>query len=187
MIRESTKGTMSERGFTLVELLLVLAALAILSAVGWVAWRRYARKAKSSEVYAMIAAMKQAEESYKAETGAYVSTGSSETDFYPVLGSQGTEPTRKPFDVQSASAGWKALNVSPPSKSLYCGYVAIAGAANSWTGAGARGQSLFGGKVPTTPWYYIRATCDLDGKSSVNSFFETTFDRETIYVGNEGN
>ncbi len=188
MSRRGREGLETRQGFTLVELLLVLAVLGILAAVGWVAWRRYARKAKTSEVYAMIAAIKQAEESYKAETGSYLSTGATENDFYPVLGSKGTEPTLKPFDVNNApDSRWKDLNVSAPSKNLYCGYVVIAGPAGAWGSAGARGQTLFGGKLPTTPWYYIRATCDLDGKSGTNSFYETTFDRETVYVENEGN
>ena len=173
----------SEDGFTLIELLVTVAVLAILAAVAVFAYRRHIHKSYTSEVYAMIAAMKQAEEAYKAETGQYVSTGSSENDFYPRLATSG-EPKKKLF--QPSTAGWRALNVSPPAKYLYCGYVAIAGPAGSLANAGPAGKALFGNQVPQTAWYYIRATCDLDGNPAVNSIFETTFDRERIHKLNEG-
>ena len=176
----------TSRGFTIIELMIVLGIIGVLAAAAVFGYRKYVKQSYTSEVYGMIAAIKSSEESYKAETGSFISTGSSETDFYPALYSAGVEPSRKEFDVVSRPK-WQALGASPPSKQLYCGYVAIAGQANDFTGAGARGITLFGGNAPQVPWFYVRATCDLDGKNGTNSYYETTFDRQTVYVGNEGN
>ncbi len=171
------------RGFTIIELIIVIAIVAILAVIGVVAYQRYIAKARKSEVFSMIAAIKSSQEAYKAETSQYVTTGSSETDFYPALTS--SEPTPKKWDPATTSP-WTALGLSPPASALYCGYVAIAGNANSLTGAGARGVTLFNNQPPTRPWFYIRAMCDFDGDSSVNSTFETTFDNDIVFIDNEG-
>ncbi|MCD6499749.1 MAG: type II secretion system protein [Deltaproteobacteria bacterium] len=171
-------------GFTLIELLVAMAVLSLLAGAAVFAYKKYVKDSYTSEVYAMIASLKNAEDSYKAETGQYLSTGNSETDYYPVLRSAGTEPTRKLF--QPTDPRWKALGVSPPSKHIYCGYVVIAGTANNLAGAGSRGVTIFGGAAPKVDWYYIRASCDLDSNASKDSFFETAFDRQVVYKGNVG-
>ena len=174
------------RGFTLLELLIVVAIIGILGAVAIVAYRKYVAHARKSEVFAMIAAIKSAEDAYKAESSAFISSGISETDYYPTLGADGTEPKLKSFDPNAAGkVNWQALGISPPASALYCGYVVIAGNAGV-APSGARGNTLFNGKTPTRPWYYVRAECDFDGKSSVNSTFETTHDSEIVYIDNEG-
>jgi prepilin-type N-terminal cleavage/methylation domain-containing protein len=172
-------------GFTILELLIVLGIIGILSAVAVFGYQRYMRQAYTSEVYSMVAAIKAAEDNYKAETGQYLSTGTDEEDFYPALNSAGVEPKKKTIDLNSKTE-WRNLGISPPSNHLYCGYVAIAGPANDLSNAGARGVTLFGANTPKVAWYYIRATCDLDGNSAKNSFYETTHDRQTVYIGNEG-
>jgi prepilin-type N-terminal cleavage/methylation domain-containing protein len=174
-----------DRGFTILELLIVIGIIGILSAAAVFGYQRYMRHAYTSEVYSMIASIKSAEDSYKAETGQYLSTGSDEEDFYPVLNSAGPEPQKKTISLENKTE-WKNLGISPPSKHLYCGYVAIAGPANDLSNAGARGVTLFGGNPPKVSWYYIRATCDLDGNAGKNSFYETTHNRQSVYIGNEG-
>ena len=178
-------GRIRANGFTQLELLAVVGIVSILAAVAVFAYGRYQKKASSSEVYAMIASIKQAEESYKSESGMYLSTSSDEADFYPQVGAHGKEPVKKSFD-QDSKPMWKPLGVKAPGKYLYCGYVVIAGQAGDLSTAGARGVTLFGGNAPKVPWYYVRATCDLDGDPAANSTYETTFDRQTVYVDNEG-
>lgn len=176
------------RGFTIVELLIVVAIIGILATIAVFAYRRYVAQARKSEVFSMIAAIKSSEEAYKAESSQYLSTtASGETDFYPVLGSGGSEPALKSWNPNGdGKTLWLALAVSAPKSALYCGYVAVAGDANSFAGAGPRGRTLFQNVAPQRPWYYIRAECDFDGNSSVNSQFETTFNNEIVFVDNEG-
>ena len=176
---------MKRAGFTVLELLVVLGIIAILAAVAVFAYGRYVKQANTSEVYAMISSIRQAEETYRAENGAYLSTGVNEDDFYPVLGSQGQEPVKKLFKP-STKPLWQPLGVKAPGKYLYCGYVVIAGPPGDLSAAGPRGRTLFGNQPPGVIWYYVRATCDQDGDAAKNSYFETTFARQTVYVDNEG-
>ena len=184
-IRPTIRESGLESGFTLLELMIVLGIIGILAAVAVFGYRRYMRHAYTSEVYAMIAAIKSAQENYHAETGQYASTGANEDDLYPVLNSAGAEPIKKPFDPSSRPK-WQALGVSAPANKLYCSYVSIGGPANDLSNAGSRGITIFSGQVPRVPWYYIRAICDLDSNSAKNSFYESAHDRQVVYVGNEG-
>ena len=176
------------RGFTLLELMIVVGILGILSAVAVVAYKRYINNARRSEVFAMIAALKSAEESYKAEFSTYYgTTASGEEDYYPVLRSSGTEPVAKTFNPTTAgNVLWQNLRVSAPASTLYCGYVVVSGSAGAFGLAGARGRTLFNNVAPLRPWYYIRAACDFDGKAATDSLFETTFDSEIVFTDNEG-
>lgn len=176
------------RGFTLVELLIVVAIIGILATIAIYAYRRYVAQARKTEVFSMIAAIKSSEEAYKAESSQYLSTTSSgETDYYPVLGSGGSEPALKSWNPGGdGKTLWTALAVSAPKSALYCGYVVVAGDANSFNGAGTRGRTLFQNVAPQRPWYYIRAECDFDGDNSTNSQFETTFNNEIVFIDNEG-
>ncbi len=177
-----------DRGFSLVELLIVVAIIGILATIAVYAYRRYVAKARKTEVFSMIAAIKSSEEAYKAESSQYLSTTTSgETDFYPVLGSGGSEPALKSWNPNGdGKTLWTALGVSPPKSAVYCGFVVVAGDANDFGSAGSRGRTLFQNTAPQRPWYYIRATCDFDGNSSTNSEFETTFNNETVFIDNEG-
>ena len=176
------------RGFTIVELLIVVAIVGILATIAIFAYRRYVAQARKSEVFSMIAAIKSSEEAYKAESSQYLSTTTiGETDYYPVLGSGGAEPTPKTWNPNGDGRTlWTALGVSPPKSALYCGYVVVAGDANSFVGAGSRGRTLFQNVAPQRPWFYIRAECNFDGDNSENSQFETTFNNEIVFVDNEG-
>jgi type IV pilus assembly protein PilA len=182
------KKDLKNRGFTIVELLIVVAIIGILATIAIFAYRGYVAKARKSEVFSMIAAIKSSEEAYKAESSQYLSTTTSgETDYYPVLGSGGAEPALKSWNPNGDGRTlWTALAVSAPASAIYCGYVVVAGDANSFTGAGVRGRTLFNNVPPQRPWYYIRAECDFDGNTSANSQFETTFDNGIVFIDNEG-
>jgi type IV pilus assembly protein PilA len=62
----------SNKGFTLIELMIVVAIIGILAAIAIPNFLRFQLKAKSSEGKVNIAAIRTAEESYLAEFGSYV-------------------------------------------------------------------------------------------------------------------
>ena len=71
MLRKRTKG------FTLIELMIVVAIIGILAAIAIPNFLRFQLKSKTSEGKVNLAALRTAEESYLAEFGAYVSAPAS--------------------------------------------------------------------------------------------------------------
>jgi type IV pilus assembly protein PilA len=65
----------SKKGFTLIELMIVVAIIGILAAIAIPNFLRFQLKSKSSEGKVNIAAIRTAEESYLAEFGEYVAAG----------------------------------------------------------------------------------------------------------------
>ena len=64
----------SQKGFTLIELMIVVAIIGILAAIAIPNFLRFQLRARSSEGKTNIAALRTAQESYQAEFGAYVSS-----------------------------------------------------------------------------------------------------------------
>ena len=69
--RSRVRGLAFERGFTLVELLTVVAIAAVLATIGTMLVRRHFAHAKTTEAVATIQAIRQAEEARRGETGTY--------------------------------------------------------------------------------------------------------------------
>lgn len=148
-----------QRGFTLIEMMIVVAIITVLSVIAVGAYRRFTARARTTEVFAMFAEIRAKEESYRAEFSSYLSLSTGETDMYPVLGSAGTEPRAKTW---TSPAAWASVGVRPSTSQVYCGYAVVAGAANSWGNSGSYMQS-FMVSTPTVAWWAAVAMCDNDG------------------------
>ena len=117
----------SNKGFTLIELMIVVAIIGILAAIAIPNFLRFQLKAKSSEGKVNIAAIRTAEESYMAEFGAYVGATAS-----PAVADPGS--SKRTFaNVDGAGAGFDQLGWSPEGRVFFQYEVNASGSAYTVT------------------------------------------------------
>ena len=114
-------------GFTLIELMIVVAIIGILAAIAIPNFLRFQLKAKSSEGKTNLAAIRTAEESYFAEYGIYVSALPSPT----TLG----DNVKTNFSHPVAGEGFDRVGWAPEGQVYFNYSVAINGAADEFTAA----------------------------------------------------
>jgi type IV pilus assembly protein PilE len=178
--------TRSTRGFTLVELMIVVAIISVLAVVAGTAYRRYMDSARTTEAFAMLGEIRMKEEAYRAERSMYAGWSSDEalSSGFPVVDGATKEPCYKDITT-GMPTNWTALGINPSKSRLQCGYNVLAGAPSTGT-LGTMGQGILGGSSPpATPWWYAVATCDNDGVTTKNATFTTGFNTTVVSAQNE--
>jgi prepilin-type N-terminal cleavage/methylation domain-containing protein len=160
-----------DHGFTLIELMIVVAILSVVAVLAVISYGRYVRRAARSEVIAMLGEIRVKEEAYNAENGGYYGTTTTETTF---------DPTTTGFKPKTPTATtWSPLGIKFPRSTLYCGYNTIAGTSAA-APSGTVGAALIGTTVTNTPvWFYARAGCDFDNNGTI-SYFNIAFNTTAI-------
>ncbi len=167
----SPKATRS-KGFTLIELMIVVAIIGVLAAIAIPLFNRYIRRTKTSEVTAMFNQIRLKEEQYHGFFGNYCEI----PNWHPAQ--VGPKPT--PWDPPEAERVlWESLGVKPLSKEVYFQYRIIAGKAGE-----VKGDVGQNGIDTSKDWWYVQARGDLDGDGR-KSFFELTSQRQEIYSDHE--
>jgi prepilin-type N-terminal cleavage/methylation domain-containing protein len=156
-MRSCTRARSPVSGFTLIELMMVVAILGILAVVAIPRYKSYLYRSKTTEAVGFLAEIKSRQESYRADFGQYCAiNGDSGSTFYPSSrASDGTyaweaAPTALP------GAGYRQLGAYPPSGRTLFQYQVIAGP----PGATAPQNLGFNG---SDFWFVSRAQADLDG------------------------
>lgn len=168
-----------EAGFTLIEILVVVALVGILAAIALPSFAGESRKAKGdTEVAAFFGELKVRQEQYAVENGRYLSTGASESAMFPAT------PSASAQTLGTLPATWQTLKVRTPESSARCAYVVIAGTRTD--SAGAIAATTFGYTAPARNWFYVLARCDLDGSAAVDSFYFLSNDSSRIQKTNHG-
>lgn len=178
-----TKGR-SERGFTLVELMIVVAILGVLAAVAIVSYRRYVLRARVNEAYSMLGMIRMRQESYRSEFSQYCDVSGPTHD--GTTGALGTfwpssAPGRDPVDWYAglpANSEWNQLGVRPTGM-VYFRYDTVAGQPGVTP---AFGGGLNYGASSGDAWWAGHAYGDLDG-NGVRSTFEAFSLADGIWVG----
>lgn len=181
-LRRPRTRLLGTRGFTLVELLTVVAMIGVLAALAVVGFKKYMNSTRTADARAIIGAIRIAEESYRAETLTYRSCGDSLTDWYPAT-PNGKKRTWSGWTSHSRYDDWRILNVTSDSSTTF-GFSVVAGA------PGAKPPSTSTSLKPawpdptSEPWYVIQAAGDADGDSTFAYLVSSSFNGE-VYVEND--
>ncbi len=174
-----------QRGFTLIELMIVVVIIAILATIAVASYKRFSRRARVQEAIAFLGDVRIKQESYFQTYHRYVSSGSTPTSWHPqamdwILGGDtwGID-CNKPGDQQS-HPGWCSLGAGYPSNQEVQFQFVVVGRdpANPTT---PPTQYI---KRPTQDWWYARARADFDVDGKFSDIFLSSEMREP-YLDNE--
>lgn len=180
----------TSRGFTLVELMMVVAMVGVLATLALVAYKQQMNASRAGEAKAVIQSIRAAEEVYKAESLVYLgcSVGYDGASYYP-QGAAG--PNDRKWNFRNPAhphvASWDRLHVSTDSPVRFS-YAVVAGP----PGAVIPPMSAEWASPPTwpaappEPWYVIQATGNLDYPSdNTHSLFVASSFSGELYSENE--
>jgi len=168
-------------GFTLVELLTVVAITGILATVGVVLVRNHLSMAKANRALSGLQALSAAEVAFRAENGRYLDCSGTTARWYPML-----IPGKTLYDWRQTHADgpcWQALGLPRDSGTQY-GYLLHAGLPGVVAPVLATAAQPVLGTSPE-PWFVIQVKGDLDGDGVFLQGFATSWSGE-VYLENEG-
>jgi type IV pilus assembly protein PilA len=183
-------GNRSERGFTLVEMMITVAIVGILATLAVFGVSKYMNSSKTGEALQMIGSIKAGQEMYKADMMSYLDVSGakdiSSASFYP-----GYPPGKKVWAWGDAStpigANFRLLAVTTDGPVRFVDACAAGGPADKPSAANLGATSV--GNWPTAAtgqqWYVVNAKGDFDGDGTMSSYASASFTNQ-IFADQEG-
>lgn len=153
-----------QAGFSLTELMVVVAIIGILSSVAVMSFRRYSVRVRVGEAYAMLGMIKAREEIYRAEFNQYAAAA-----LHPAA----VPGAGQPLDWGTGAgvpADWQQIGLRPD-RQLYFIYQVAAGAPGiAPAPVGFNGGAPLGYPVANDFYYVATARSDIDGDGAASRF-----------------
>lgn len=175
------------RGFTLVELMIVVAIVGILGAIATYSIRKYVQSTKASEAGAVINSIRSAEEAFRQDTFVYLDV--SQGNYNNLHPSTTPGAFKRSWvgdgDTAETSSRFRELGVTTDGP-VYFTYGVVAGRAGDPVPTPPTDKKEFNFPATATePFYVVVAKGDLDGDGSFSYLLSHSFTSE-VYVENEG-
>lgn len=173
----------SNRGYTLMELLAVVAIVGIMAALAIASYRQWMASARTGETKDLLQTIAQGQHMYRQDTGGYLGCSDDWTDWYPIVAG----PTDKKHlfhnSLHPDYPCWRLLapNSSDPT---YVTFNVRAGTASDTPPAPPLAQTVTWPAV-TEPWYIAHAAADQDADSTQAHWVLSSFQPGNVLVENE--
>jgi type IV pilus assembly protein PilA len=185
-------GLKRPRGFTLIELMIVVVIVGILATLAVVGYRKIVQSSHVTEATHMVQSIRVAQEAYHGEAMQYADISNDlSASWYPDAAStpDGRHVTAWGGACSKCLQDWTNLPLHVDGPLLF-GYATKAGPANS--SPSALPTEIAGkidlSKVSPSPteWYIVVAMCDLDANGAPNTYVATTSWSNQVFTYNEG-
>ncbi len=177
------------RGFTLIELAVVVTIIGILAVLAVVGYRRLITSSHTTEATEMVNAIKVAQETYHAETGQYanISNGLGLGSLYPQATPSGYSATAWGATCPQCAdqTGWQKLPVHN-SGVVRFGYATMAGQVTTALPTPPVSTVTFPSNSQLTgDWFVVSAMGDMDGNGVYCTVVGVSWQRE-LYIDKDG-
>jgi prepilin-type N-terminal cleavage/methylation domain-containing protein len=192
--------TLSSKGFTIVELMIVVVILGVLAAVAGPVYFRHRNRAMAVEASETLAKIVSAQEGYRAEFGMYSDVSNdpslsassangtlgTEGTWWPALGAPAAAPSGTVDFYAALPLAWNQLGVRPRRMVRYS-FQTIAGNPGVTPAVGVSGNLGY----PAAPsmrrgqWFFAAASGDLDHDGVYSRFEVSSLQRELHVVGRD--
>jgi prepilin-type N-terminal cleavage/methylation domain-containing protein len=165
-------------GFTLMELMVVVAIVGVLATLATYGVRKYVLTAKKAEAVAMLTQIRGAEEAYRDEMFVYRGAGSFAT-WHPSWTPGSNKQAWGSGTSNGMTTVFNDLGVRPDG-GIYYAYTVLAGTVNSVIPAPPTTRT-FAFPTPTGPFYIAMAMADLNGDGTF-TYALSHSDTSEVYV-----
>ena len=180
-------GKQRKRGFTLVELMIVVTIVGVMAVLGGVLLAGHVKQSRTHETLSMVQSIRAAQERWRSENLSYLNVSDSDTWFprdpTATLGDQRMTFLRS-ATAHVDGANWLLLNPAT-SPFVYGGYQVHAGMAGTVMQPPLVAVPGMVWPTPTDSWYVIQAIMDMD-MDGTRAFYLASSINGEIYRQDEG-